>query len=222
MIAESADLEAQKQDVRAQTASVIAESKVLQVSVDDLNKERDVVIAGVRDGGIRGVKLETLLALQHSTQKTLEGEVASYRAQTRRMREELAGVMEAVAVVDGEADTTQARITNLAEQVRGFSVWVCFLLMMCVLACVRACGRVSVCVYSLPSLFLTDQDAGHPGHSAAKDHHDGRTEVGTATGHVRATSPCVLCPPVGLCVTVMCVGLCMLCVHARACLVLVH
>lgn len=114
---EQAALSAEAAALRASAEKISLQNDVLERSVRDLQKEREILRQSLEALAGKGVDVDTVIGVQHSTQKMTENELITVRKSVKEHRERIEDLHDEIARLDDALEQANRSLLAVQEQV---------------------------------------------------------------------------------------------------------
>lgn len=115
---EMAELEDKKKALREELDRVDKEGAAVQRAVDDLIKERDILRTTMTKAVDRTATVETLIRVQHGSQRTLENEILGARKTVKELRDTIETLLSDREKMEADFAAANQKYFTVLEQVR--------------------------------------------------------------------------------------------------------
>jgi chromosome segregation ATPase len=152
---EAASLEVSKATARDEVAAAEKANALLQHTVDDLSKERDILRSTMLKAADRAQAVETMVRVQQGTQRTLENDILGAKKVIKEYRQQIEDLLEARERLEQDVTAGNQKYLTVLEQVcvrvsmclcLSVSVRLCLSLPVSARLCLRVCACMSVSV----------------------------------------------------------------------------
>jgi hypothetical protein len=115
--AEQAALAAEAAAHRAASEATLSASEALTRSLNDLKKEREILRKTLESMADKGVHVDTVISVQHSSQKMSENELIAVRKVVKDARDRMSDLHDEVAILDDKLEDARRKLAAVQEQV---------------------------------------------------------------------------------------------------------
>lgn len=116
--AEQAALATEAAAHRAASEATLMTSEALTRSLVDLKKEREILRKTLESMADKGVQIDTVISVQHSSQKMSENELIAVRKAVKESRDRMSDLHDEIAILDDTLEDARRKLASVQEQVR--------------------------------------------------------------------------------------------------------